>query len=179
MEVLRRSQDSQSTNGLLLYFIADVLRKPRLLEEFLAHPDAVVKRYDLNDEQIGALFSLNAAVIAATVQVEVAANVRRATSFDYPVPEVSIDEVSPLQIPTETLTTVTLTGEALMSHATVLFTNEADQRQFSFQGVDGGGAFQERTVDVPVTLPPGSYVISLRNSPDASAVTAEDKLTVA
>ena len=168
--------DGTQHNGLLLYFLADVLRSDDLLGEFLADPEAVMRKYDLSDEQAGAVFSLSPAAIAAIVQSEVAANVRRAISFDYPVPEVKIENIEPLQVMAGRPTALTVSGEALMARATVLFTETTQGHRFSFKATKGSGEFQRRRIQVTIELPKGAYRVSLLNTPDASEVPANQQI---
>jgi hypothetical protein len=164
--------------GLALYLLADVLADKRKLERFIKRPRESAERYDLTDEKIAILYTLDPREIARMVSTEVRENVRRAVSGLWPFGEPFIDSFSPTELSSKQ-SKFRVVGEGLMWDAEIIFDPiGADGTLLVAKAKTTAGDFLATTLETTVRLVPGTYAIAVRNRPGSDLIRARKRLIV-
>lgn len=170
---------------LLLYFLADLMSDDDVMDRFLENPEAMLRDYELSEQQKNTLLSLDPLQIGSLVGAEAQLGIENAVlSPQWPVPESRVRGIEPSRVAPAVLPEFRLFGEGLMRDAEVVL------RPLQGQGPDlvyvareASGSFQETQLtvhgmDLSRALP-GRYRVCLRNFSGAALIENAVELEVA
>jgi hypothetical protein len=161
---------------LLLFLLADLMSDDDVMDRFLANPEAMMKDYDLSDQQRATLYSLDPLRIGSIVGAEAHVGLENSVlSPQWPVPESRVRGVEPSRLPAALVPEFRLFGEGLMRDAQVVLRPlQGTGPDLVYVAKEASGSFQQtqltvRSMDLS-SAPPGKYRVCLRNFSEAALI---------